>query len=116
MIKVLFLLLSFSSFLLLAQDSDSPFSFGLQYKPIISAAYFNAGDEDVIWENNEANLSPRFGQSFGMIVRYQITNTFSLETGLNLVNRKYELSITNRIISFQDQSNVNLRSPGAKSN
>ncbi|MEC8611320.1 MAG: outer membrane beta-barrel protein [Bacteroidota bacterium] len=110
MIKVLFVLLSLYPFLLLAQDSDSPFSFGLQYKPIITAAYFNAGDEDVIWDNNEASLSPKFGQSFGMILRYQINNTFSLETGLNLVNRKYELSITNRIISLQDQANVNLRS------
>ena len=62
------------------------------------------------WDNNEVELSPKYGQSFGMIVRHQITNTFSLETGLSLVNRRYELSIANTSISLQDQASVNLRS------
>lgn len=110
MIKSLFLFLSFLPFWLIAQDNSSPFSFGLQYKPIVSATYFNAGDLNANWDNNEVELSPKYGQSFGMIVRHQITNTFSLETGLSLVNRRYELSISNTSIALQDQASVNLRS------
>lgn len=93
-----------------AQADKSAFSFGLQYKPIISAAYFNAGNQSAIWNNNEVNLAPKFGQSFGMILRSQITPTFSIESGLNLVNRRYELSLENTTISFQDNTIINLRS------
>lgn len=97
-------------FLINAQSNLSNFSFGIQYKPIIPVAYFNAGDEGLSWEDNNITLSPRLGQSLGMIIRYQFTNTFSLETGLNMVNRRYRLSLVNPAISFQDQSTFNIRS------
>lgn len=45
-----------------------------------------------------------------MIVRYQFTNTISIETGLNLVNRRYRLSMSNPTISFEDESRFTIRS------
>ena len=98
-------------FLLVGQSKTENFHFGLQFKPIIAAAYFDAGDESAQWENYNFELSPRFGQSLGMIVRYNLSSTFSTETGLNLVNRRYQLSvISNSDIGLQDFSNFTLRS------
>jgi hypothetical protein len=92
------------------QNDLEEISFGLQFKPIIAAAYFDAGDESAQWQEYNFNLSPRFGQSLGMIVRYNLSSTFSTETGLNLVNRRYQLSVDNSDIGLQDLSNFTLRS------
>ena len=97
-------------FLLKGQNDLEEISFGLQFKPIIAAAYFDAGDESAQWQEYNFNLSPRFGQSLGMIVRYNLSSTFSTETGLNLVNRRYQLSLDNSYIGMQDLSNFTLRS------
>lgn len=97
-------------FLLKGQNDLEEISFGLQFKPIIAAAYFDAGDESAQWQEYNFNLSPRFGQSLGMIVRYNLSSTFSTETGLNLVNRRYQLSLDNSYIGLQDLSNFTLRS------
>ena len=97
-------------FLLVGQSKTENFHFGLQFKPIIAAAYFDAGDKSAQWENYNFELSPRFGQSLGMIVRYHLSSTFSTETGLNLVNRRYQLSVDNSDIGLQDLSNFALRS------
>ena len=97
-------------FTLVGQSKSENFDFGLQFKPIISAAYFDVGDESEQWGNYKFELSPRFGQSLGMIVRYNLSNTFSSEAGLNLVNRKYRLSINNTSIGVHDLNNFTLRS------
>ena len=110
MIKLIFILLLLVPFHLLAQNNTENFFFGVQFKPIISAAYFDAGGESKQWENYNLKIEPRFGQSLGMIIRCNLSSTFSTETGLNLVNRRYQLSIDNRDIALQDISNFNLRS------
>lgn len=97
-------------FIMKGQNDIEKFSFGLQFKPIISAAYFDAGDQEVQWDDYSFKLSPRFGQSLGMIVRYNFSTTFSAETGLNLVNRRYRQHIENDGISLNDFSNFTLRS------
>ena len=97
-------------FQLIGQSKTENFHFGLQFKPIIVAAYFDAGDKSVQLENYNFELSPRFGQSLGMVVRYHLNTTFSFETGLNLVNRRYQLSVDNNDIGLQDLSNFTLRS------
>ena len=110
MTKFLAVSLSLVPFLLMGQNKSENFHFGLQFKPIIAAAYFDAGDEFAQWEDYNFELSPRFGQSLGMIVRYHLSSTFSSEIGLNLVNRRYQLRIDNSDIVLQDMSNFNLRS------
>ena len=94
-----------------AQNDIEEFTFGLQFKPIIPAAYFNAGDESTAWEGGySSELLPRFGQSLGMVVRYNFSTTFSLETGLNLVNRRYQFTLENASINLNDYSKFTLRS------
>ena len=79
MTKFLAVSLSLIPFLLMGQNKSENFHFGLQFKPIIAAAYFDAGDEFAQWEDYNFELSPRFGQSLGMIVRYHLSSTFSEE-------------------------------------
>ena len=110
MTKSIVISLLYFPILLVGQSKSENFYFGLQFKPIIAAAYFDAGDESSEWKNYNFELSPRFGQSLGMIVRYHLSSTFSAETGLNLVNRSYQLSVDNSDIGLQDLSNFTLRS------
>ena len=68
MIKLIFILLLLVPFHLIAQNNTENFFFGVQFKPIISAAYFDAGSESKQWENYNLKIEPRFGQSLGMII------------------------------------------------
>lgn len=111
MIKKLLISLCLLPFFVQAQNGIEEFTFGLQYKPIISASYFNAGDESAIWEDGySSELLPRFGQSLGMVVRCNFRTTFSLETGLNLVNRRYRFTLKNSSINLDDYTTFTLRS------
>ena len=67
MTKHLLISLLLVPFFMKGQNDIEDISFGLQFKPIIAAAYFNAGDESTQWEGYNFNLSPRFGQSLGII-------------------------------------------------
>ena len=42
----------------MGQSKTENFHFALQFKPIITAAYFDAGDESAQWENYNFELSP----------------------------------------------------------
>ena len=97
-------------FLLMGQSKTQNFVFGLQFKPIIATDYFDDGKESVQWDKFNFKLSQRFGQSLGMILKYHFSSTFSIETGLNLVNRRYQLKIENSDIGLQDLSRFTLRS------
>lgn len=111
MIKKLLIIFYVLPFILQAQNTIDEFTFGLQFKPIIPAAYFNAGDESAVWQDEySSELLPRFGQSLGMVIRYNFSNTFSLESGLNLVNRRYNFTLNNSSINLDDNSKFTLRS------
>ena len=111
MIKKLLISFCILPFLIQAQNTIDEFTFGLQFKPIIPAAYFNAGDESADWQDGyTSEFSPRFGQSLGMVIRYNFSNTFCLESGLNLVNRRYNFTLNNNTINLDDNSTFTLRS------
>ena len=52
-------------------------TFGLQYKPIIPAEYFNSSHINENSGNYTFNLSPKYSNSFGMVLRHKINKTFS---------------------------------------
>lgn len=108
MIKKTLVILLFLSFGAKAQEGN--LSFGLQFKPIVPAAYFDDGLTTTQENNFIIDLSPRFGHSVGMVVRKQISNTFSFETGLNYVQRNYRLTISNKDISLNDENLFGIRS------
>tara|TARA_B100001758_G_C18394908_1_gene605287 strand:+ start:497 stop:1204 length:708 start_codon:yes stop_codon:yes gene_type:complete len=85
-------------------------TFGLQYKPIIPAAYFNSSE--IIKDSNGYgfNLNPKYSNSFGMILRQKINNTFSLESGLNYIQRNYQLKIIKNTINLEAETFFGIRS------
>jgi len=87
------LFLFFASFL--SASAQNITTFGLQYKPIIPAAYFNSSDVSKSSEEYNFNLTPKYSNSFGMVIRQKINKTFSIESGLNYTQRNFKLSVTN---------------------
>ena len=105
--RILFLLFFCISFSAKSQNSKT--TFGLQYKPIIPAAYFNAADLSKSSASYIFNLKPKYSNSFGMVIRHQINKTFSVESGLNYTQRNFKLSITNSDINLADFTAFGMR-------
>ena len=106
--KILFILFFYFAFNAKSQNSKT--TFGLQYKPIIPAAYFNAADLSKSSASYNFNLNPKYSNSFGMVIRHQINKTFSVESGLNYTQRNFKLSITNSTINLADFTAFGMRS------
>jgi|TARA_B110000967_G_scaffold41077_1_gene40995 hypothetical protein len=106
--KILFILFFIFAFNTKSQNSKT--TFGLQYKPIIPSAYFNAAELSKSSTSYIFNLNPKYSNSFGMVIRNQINKTFSLESGLNFTQRNFELSITNDAINLVDFTGFGMRS------
>jgi hypothetical protein len=68
-------------------------TFGIQIKPIIPMSIIGF-DEELIKENGvDFNLASKVGYSFGMVARRGFTKMFSLEGGINVTKRNYDLNI-----------------------
>jgi hypothetical protein len=63
-------------------------SFGLQFKPIVPVSYFNAGPVNLSDSIVNIEVKQKLGYSMGMIIRHNITDLISFETGIN-----YEIPI-----------------------
>lgn len=93
-----------------AQAQEKLTAFGLQYKPIVPAAYFDAANVEKEEGNYTFNLNPRFSNAFGMVIRHELTKTLSIESGLNFIQRNYRLHISNQEISLEDYTDFGIRS------
>jgi hypothetical protein len=83
-------------------------TFGIQLKPIIPVEFFNAGKQEKVRNNITYINQPKFGMSFGMVIRRGLTKTLSLETGLNFLKRNYDLSINDVDSSFSSESDFSI--------
>ena len=106
--KLFLYILLISSINLTGQNNNT--TFGIQYKPIIPAKYFNSSYIDANSSNYNLNLMPKYSSSFGMIIRKKLTKTFSVESGLNYTERNYKLTIINNTIDLEDFSAFGMRS------
>ena len=106
--KIIFILFFYFAFNANSQNSKT--TFGIQYKPIIPAEYFNAADLSESSASYNFSLNPKYSNSFGMVIRRQINKTFSVESGLNYTQRNFKLSITNSTINLSDFTAFGMRS------
>jgi len=76
----------------LARAQERVTTLGIQFKPMIPSQFFNTDGE--VFDNGEfiAELTPRFGHNFGMVVRHGITRMWSIETGISLVQRNFTIN------------------------
>lgn len=97
-------------FISVVQAQEKSTVFGLQYKPIIPAAYFDASNSSASWEGYQFNLAPKYSYSLGMVVRTELNKTFFFETGINYIDRNLQLSTVNNYISLNDYTTFSIRS------
>lgn len=64
---------------------------GIQYKPIFSLDLLNTGDKSITANDVTFTLGLNRGFCAGIVVRRGITDTYSLESGINYVKRVYTL-------------------------
>jgi len=83
-------------------------TFGIQLKPIVPVEFFNAGKQNKITSNIEYINEPKFGMSFGMVIRRGLTKNLSIETGLNFLKRNYDLLINDSDASFSSSSDFSI--------
>lgn len=83
-------------------------TFGLQLKPIVPVEFINAGKQEKATNNIQYLNEPKFGMSFGMVIRRGLTESLSLETGLNFLKRNYDLTIDDPDSSFTSLSNFSI--------
>jgi hypothetical protein len=86
---------------------------GFQFKPIFSSKFFNTGPQELSWtaayydtvpqliykDSAFFKIVPQSGYCVGMVIRKGLTETWSLETGINFVRRNYELQLNDSVVS-----------------
>jgi len=68
----------------------------------------NTGEQQFSENNIDFILTPRVGMNFGMAIRKGFTKSLSLETGINFLQRNYDLTITDMDSSFTGTSSFKL--------
>jgi hypothetical protein len=67
---------------------------GIQVKPIFPLNFVNTGAETVIQNDVKFELALNSGFSGGMLIRHGFSDLLAVESGINYVKRKYDLTIT----------------------
>lgn len=88
----------------LAYSQERVLTFGMELKPMLPGDYFRAGRAEVSEANLDFKLTNKIGYSAGMLIRYGLTKSWSLESGISFVRRNYELSILDNDINFEGLS------------
>ncbi len=78
----------------LAFSQKNVTTFGIQLKPLISNKFFDSGQQLIPGESFNLIVQPRLGFNFGMLMRKGYTDNLSLEAGINMVRRNYQLEAT----------------------
>ena len=78
-----------------SQDEKFPqtLTAGIEFRPIFPASFLKTGDQQTSNDEYSVVVSPKFGFSAGMVIRYGFHKRFALETGLSFVQRNYNLNI-----------------------
>jgi hypothetical protein len=78
-----------------SQDEKFPqtLTAGAEFRPIFPAKFLNTGSQEVANGDFSVLVSPKFGFSAGMVIRYGFHKRFALETGLSFVQRNYNLTV-----------------------
>ena len=71
-----------------------PSYFGLQFKPLIPGNFLGTSEVKLNNEQFFATFTQKFGYSFGANVRIGLTKLISLETGINQVQRNYNIDFS----------------------
>lgn len=90
-----------------AQAQEGVITVGLQFKPMVPMKFII--DEPIEQSDDDftSEVAPRFGMNMGMVIRRGLNRMWSLETGINYVQRNFEM-IT-RHVSLPEERTMNYR-------
>jgi hypothetical protein len=94
MSKISFMLLLVISFVSYSQKNVLPTYFGIQIRPLFPT---DAGGQELSYltkDNYEVHFQQHLGYSFGGIIRKGITKLIAFETGINFIQRNYNISMS----------------------
>lgn len=74
---------------------------GIQYKPVFTVDFLNTKPETVLQNGVNFSAGLHSGFAAGMVIRRGITDTYSIEGGINYVKRTYEMKISETNFSGQ---------------
>lgn len=65
---------------------------GLQLKPMFASKFFESGPQRFLSDSLDATLSQKLGWNTGVVIRKGINDMWSIESGISMVQRNFELS------------------------
>lgn len=74
-------------------SQEGLWKFGLQLRPGLPLNFINAGDDVSTQDNVTYTNEQRFGRVLGGLMRYNITNAISFETGILFNQRNFRISM-----------------------
>lgn len=78
-------------------------TFGMQLRPLIPNEIVNFREVEASGEGIDATWIPRPSLIFGGMVRYGFTDSFSIESGINMVRRNYRVRIEGNDLGVQGE-------------
>ena len=91
-----------------SKAQDNGLTVGLQFKPIIPSDITNSGSFTFTEDFVNISVNPKFGYSYGAIVRQSFSKKLSLETGISYVRRNFDFQLIDLDSSFTTGSSVGL--------
>lgn len=90
--KVRFLgLISFCFLQLAVVAQKGQTTLGLQLKPMFASKFFETGPQRFVGDSLDATLSQKLGWNTGVVIRKGINDMWSIESGISMVQRNFEL-------------------------
>jgi hypothetical protein len=90
--KVRFLgLISFCFLQLAVVAQKGQTTLGLQLKPMFVSKFFETGPQRFVGDSLDATLSQKLGWNTGVVIRKGINDMWSIESGISMVQRNFEL-------------------------
>ncbi len=90
--KVRFLgLISFCLLQLAVVAQKGQTTLGLQLKPMFASKFFETGPQRFVADSLDATLSQKLGWNTGVVIRKGINDMWSIESGISMVQRNFEL-------------------------
>lgn len=93
MAKKILLLILFSSQSAFIYAQQNIITVGIQYKPVFTVDFLNTADETVSQNGVTFSVGLHSGFAAGMVIRRGITDTYSIEGGINYIKRTYSMKI-----------------------
>lgn len=85
----------------LGYSQEGIWKFGLQFRPGLPVNFINAGDDISTVDNVSYTNTQRFGRVLGALMRYNITNGISFETGILYNQRNYSITLDSLENNFE---------------